>query len=297
MPDSVATQQPPVTSTADTVTAIPAVSPDSAAAETRVIVNALEKKTCQAAESPRYHDTPGLSTARVAYAEGIAPQPRAQLPGYDSGVMTMLIVLFLIITANCRHYSTFIKTFTQNLFSVRKRANVFDDNQTMSETRVLLSLIALVCVSEGILLFSAINFHDAGGLSMNVFSTIGAMTLLAVVYYVWQLLAYRTTGYMFSTRTGTRQWLKGFNASQSLLGLGLTVPAVLSLFNPGATPLLLYISLALYGAARIIFICKGFRIFYSNYGSILYFILYLCTLEIIPPVLCYRLASHIVVLH
>ncbi|WP_367617564.1 DUF4271 domain-containing protein, partial [uncultured Duncaniella sp.] len=31
-----------------------------------------------------------------------------------------------------------------------------------------------------------------------------------------------------------------------------------------------------------------FRLFYDNFGSLLYFILYLCTLEIVPLVLIYR---------
>ncbi|MDE6169760.1 MAG: DUF4271 domain-containing protein, partial [Duncaniella sp.] len=43
-----------------------------------------------------------------------------------------------------------------------------------------------------------------------------------------------------------------------------------------------------YFLTRILFICKGFRLFYDNFGSLLYFILYLCTLEIVPLVLIYR---------
>ena len=85
-------------------------------------------------------------TGKIPYTEGIAPIARRELPGYDSGVMTLLICLFLFITLNLRHYSTFLKTFAQNLFSVRKRANVFDERSTMSETRVLASLILLTCV-------------------------------------------------------------------------------------------------------------------------------------------------------
>jgi len=40
----------------------------------------------------------------------------------------------------------------------------------------------------------------------------------------------------------------------------------------------------LYLVARLIFIIKGIRIFYSNLTSIVYFILYLCAVEIVPVV-------------
>lgn len=263
-----------------------AAAPDSLHA----IVNALEQRTCHETDAPRILHLRNATLGRMAYTEGILPEPRPQLPGYDSGVMTLLIVLFLIITGNFRHYSTFIKTFAQDLFTVRRRANVFDESHTMSETRVLLSLITLVCVCEGTLLFSALTFHGA---TIGAFTGVLMMSLLAAGYYCLQNLAYRTVGFLFAASADTTQWLRGFNASQSLLGLGLTIPALLSLFNPGMAPLLLSISIFMYGAARIIFISKGFRIFYDNYSSLIYFILYLCTLEIIPPVILYRLASYI----
>ncbi|MDE6061420.1 MAG: DUF4271 domain-containing protein, partial [Duncaniella sp.] len=48
------------------------------------------------------------------------------------------------------------------------------------------------------------------------------------------------------------------------------------------------IAIICYVLVRLIFIFKGFRLFYDNFGSLLYFILYLCTLEIVPPVLLWR---------
>lgn len=229
----------------------------------------------------------------VPYTMGIPGQPRKQLPGYDSGVMTLLIGVFLLITVNFRHYSTFIKTFTQNLFSVRSRANAFDERSTVSETRVLVSLISLLCVCEGILLYDVMSIYHPLQ-TTRTFAAVGSLSLLAAVYYIWQLVAYNTAAYIFNTPQGRSLWIKGFNASQSLLGLTLAVPAVLSLFNPSLTPLLLSVSLVLYVMARLIFIFKGFRIFYKNSFSWLYFILYLCTLEIIPLILTYKAAIFII---
>ena len=275
----------------DTATVF-AEAADTVAAEAKVFRNALQQATCHEVDGPRVLHLRNATLGRVAYAEGVSPTPRPTLPGYDSGVTLLLIVLFLIISSNFRHYSTFIKTFAQDLFTVRRRANAFDENNTVSETRVLFSLISLVCVCEGILLFSSTSFMG-GGADGTPFAGVGWLSLLAGAYYAWQLAAYRTVGFLFANRTDTSQWMKGFNSSQALLGIGLVIPALLALFNPGLTPLLLSISLFLYGVARVIFICKGYRIFYENYTSLIYFILYLCTLEIIPPVILYRLASNI----
>ncbi|MCH5320108.1 MAG: DUF4271 domain-containing protein, partial [Paramuribaculum sp.] len=51
-----------------------------------------------------------------------------------------------------------------------------------------------------------------------------------------------------------------------------------------------YFAMVLYVLARIMFIVKGFRIFYTNSASIVYFILYLCSLEIVPVTIFFYLA-------
>ncbi len=59
--------------------------------------------------------------------------------------------------------------------------------------------------------------------------------------------------------------------------------------RPEWTTPMLWLSAAIYAASRAVFVVKGFKIFYHKLRSLLYFILYLCTLEIIPVLLIYRL--------
>ena len=225
-------------------------------------------------------------TGKVPYTEGISPISRRELPGYNSGVMTLLVAVFFFITFNIGHYSTFLKTFAHNLFSVRRRPNMFDDRSTMSETRVLVSLILLTCVSEGILSFTALT--TINDIKSDNFHSILILSGLALVYYLIQYVAYRMVGYIFTTKKRAQMWMKGFSSSQALLGLTICAPALFSLFVPSAQKTILIVSLLLYITARIIFISKGFRIFYHNLFSLVYFILYLCTLEIIPLILIYK---------
>lgn len=242
--------------------------------------------TCRESSAPwSLREQSACHIGHIPYTEGIAPVSRNPLPGYDSGIIAILIGVFFVIAINFRHYTTFLKTFTQNLFSVRQRANVFDEHSTTNETRVLVSLILLLCVCEGILLFTAIG---QWGIVIDNLTGVSAFIGLAAVFYLLQLIIYRTVGYTFTTNRRAIMWVKGFNASQSMLGITLVAPALLALFNPGYSVLILSVSAFLYVTARIIFIYKGFRIFYNNSLALIYFILYLCSLEIIPIILIYK---------
>lgn len=220
----------------------------------------------------------------VNYFNGIEGVPRPELLGYNSGVMSILLAVFLCIALTFHNHTTFLKTFTQDLWSVRKRSNVFEDH-TVSETQILASLIMLVCVCEGVVLFS---FFQPMGIPGGMFGSVSLMVGLAAVYYLWQLAAYSVTGYAFTDPVLAGRWIRGFNASQALLGLALAPPALWVAFNPGAWYWVGPVSVLLYLIARIIFICKGFRIFYDKFSSLVYFILYLCTLEIVPLVIIFR---------
>lgn len=240
---------------------------------------------CSEIESPCETVAVIHSSGRVPFTYGIPGIPRNALPGYDSGVVCMLLVTFLLITLNFRHRSTFIKSFAQDLLSVRRRSNVFEDH-TLSETGILLSLVILLCVSEGLLLFTA--FHPSVAFWGGVSGSVAVMMLLAGAFYLWQLGIYTVGGYVFADKVYGRQWVRGFNASQALLGLALAAPALAVTYRPGTWIWVAPLCIMLYLTSRIIFICKGFRIFYSNYFSLVYFIVYLCALEIVPLIVIVR---------
>lgn len=247
-------------------------------------------RTCPEQDAP----TSGLEMAmcrhsEVGFVSGIPGDPRPTLPGYDTGVMALLIGMFMVLAFSVSHYGTYVKTFRQNLLSVRRRANAFDDH-TINETGITVALMLLACLCEGILIyFGAREGGFAPGLAP--FLAIAMFWGVAVLLMIFQTVAYLATGYAFTDYQNTSQWVKGFMASQALLGLMLTVPALWLLFNPGAFGITIAVAAAMYLVARLIFIGKGFRIFYTNLFSLVYFILYLCTLEIVPLILLYHSAQ------
>lgn len=231
-----------------------------------------------------------MRQAPIPWLEGLAPEPRPSLPGYDSGVLCLLIGMFLVLAVNFRHYSTFFNSFFADLFSIRRREKNFSV-RTFSETGVLGSVIMVLCLSQGIIINSLLPDIPPLAFFSHEFLLIGILTLGSLLYYFWQLAAYFTVGAVFTDRVSARMWIKGFNASQSLLAMLIVIPAVLVLFNPSISTGVVIMWAVSYLITRVIFICKGFRLFYDNSGSLIYFILYLCSLEIVPPVLLYRLVS------
>ncbi|MCM1517326.1 MAG: DUF4271 domain-containing protein [Pseudoflavonifractor sp.] len=228
------------------------------------------------------------SGSYAGYVTGHVGIPRPYMPGYDSGVMCVVVGMLLLVAFNFKHWARFFKTIGNDLLSVRRRANVFDDN-TMSETRVLVVLIMLVCVCEAIFVYCAISIRATT--MQSIFPAIGILSLSAGVFYVAQLVVYSIVGSVFSDPTGCRQWVKGFNASQAFLGLFLLIPALIVLFYPGTSAWMLVIAATLYVVARLVFVCKGFKIFYRGVGSLVYLVIYLLAVEITPLAVLYRVAT------
>ncbi len=222
----------------------------------------------------------------AGYVTGMPTVERPILPGYDSGVLCLVIGMMLLVAFSFKHWTRFFKIFTQDLVSVRRRVNAFDD-RTMSETRILIALIIQLCVCQGILLFTTIDSGSTIG-QFSTFGTIGILSLFSSAYYLFQLSAYVVIGNVFTDKIGASQWLKGFNASQALLSLALLIPAMVVLFYPNASISMIVIAIILYIASRLMFVVKSFRIFYQGLGSLVYFILYLLAMEVVPIIFIYN---------
>ncbi len=238
-------------------------------------------------DAPHELEVEGLCTTVVSYTCGMPASARLELPGYNSGILSIVVCTMLLVVFSLHHYPRYFKSLTKNLWNVRTRTNVFDDSG-MNDVRTLGAMSIQAIVYEALLLLSVVMSGGAGYDS-------GATVMLAIVmlaltagYYLWQILAYRFIGFVFADKGRTEQWMQGFYSSQGILGFLLLIPALLGLFYPASIKIVALISILLYAIARIVFICKGFRIFYHNSFSLVYFILYLCSVEIIPLLFIYR---------
>lgn len=232
----------------------------------------------------------------ASWLSGLEGEEREAPIGADSGILSLvtgLLLMMMLIVHRCRKL---FGSLWQELLGMRRRANAFDD-RTSGESSALTLMAVQWSVCAGMLLYSALALGGSGSAPMAApRAPLAAMAMLvglAMAYYAAQLAAYWTLGYVFADPAGRRLYVQGFAASQSLLGFALLVPALVSIFYQGAAPAMVALAAGLYVLARIIFIIKGFRIFYRNFGSLLYFILYLCAVEILPLIFVCGLAEKI----
>ena len=214
-------------------------------------------------------------------------QPFVRSPLHDTPSMVLLLTGLLAV-ALCYHTGyKYIENFFYYMFSTRRRENLFEDH-TVNETSILAALIANTCIVEGFIIYLAVQLlvpSLSQSIQSHVFTHIGAFSAMAGGFYIIQWIVYRILGYTFTDSIGAKLWVDGFKASQSFLGLLLLPVLFLLMLYPSNGKMLLCVAAALYFSARLIFIYKGYRIFYSNLTSYLYFILYLCAVEIVPLVI------------
>lgn len=247
----------------------------------------------------RETDAPYSAADHLAYAShppawqsGVAGAERQVMLGSDSGVMAVVTGLLVLIGLSMRYLRRLFKAIPQDLFSVRRRANVFDEH-TANESRVVMLLLLQLFVSQGVLLYMWLGGPVAAGRALT--PTVLALAALSGAFYLFGLVGCITLGYVFTDSVNAGLLRRGLNASQIVLGLTLAIPTLFALFYPALTHAMLVVAAGLYVVLRLCYISKGFRIFYHNFPSLLYFILYLCTLEIIPVIIACILAREICV--
>jgi hypothetical protein len=202
-----------------------------------------------------------------------------------SWVLMLLLLLFMAVGVKAGKSRKYFQILVRDLTDTRRRNNIFDD--TVRETSFLIILNVLSLASLGVILF-----YGIGGLEMvakGADVTLGLLICIGVslAYGFLMWCTYWVSGVVFSDKTTTRIWVRGFAAAQALLGVALLPIALAMMFYPICCQELLFCAFSLFVISKIIFLCKGFRIFSHQPSSYLLFLYYLCTVELIPLIIVY----------
>ncbi len=219
--------------------------------------------------------------------EGIVPQVREAHYSHSTALTGLLMGVLVLAGLNSGGVIRALKSYRHDLWSVRRRPNVFDEEQSVgAPIAVILALVFIV--------FGGIAGYNFPSLPVAP-SFAGATASMAVtgVFFIFHYLAYSLTGYAFGSSSQRRRWVEGFLAAMAYAGLFMIIPGFLLVFRPEWHIECVTISLVVYLLAKLVFIIKGVRIFFLNFRSLLYFILYLCTLEIIPALAYYRICVYL----
>lgn len=223
-------------------------------------------------------------------------------PGHisDNGsslIILLLLIPFIVVAVKLKSSSRFVASLWHDLTSVRERSSLFDN--TVRETSLLFFLVILTVLAGGILLAASVPANNAVSLlNFPLFNSLPShlnrpvlCILLMGGYMLFSWCAYNIVGRVFETPNHTRLWVRGFAASMSLLGLIWLPCALICISRPEWTPILAIIAGVSFILAKITFIWKGFRIFFSKGASWMLFLYYLCSLEMVPVILLVAIAG------
>lgn len=216
-----------------------------------------------------------------------------------SWVFVELIIIFVAVCLKFKNNPRYLKALFKDVQDVRTRHNLFDN--TVKETTFLLLLNIMWIACAGVLLWKAIflmagqpnPFGGSFSIAWKPLPGIGICCGVAAAYVLLMDFAYFVVGRIFSDSRSTRMWLKGAGASIALEAFLFFPVSLVALCYPEWTEILLIIAAGVFLIGKILFIYKGFRIFFHQMSSWLLFLYYLCSLEIVPLILTYLSALFI----
>ena len=208
-----------------------------------------------------------------------------------SWVWLCLVVLFCAVALKFKNNARYLKAIVSDLTEVRVRQNAFDDTVKETSFLILLNILWVCCC--GVLLWKTVvlTAPELPEYSFSIPNRPGAgiavCTGMAGLYALLMNVAYWIIGYVFTDREHARLWIKGAGASQGLEVMLLLPLAAIALSYTPWTEIILEIADGVIILGKIIFIYKGFRIFFNQISSWMLFLYYLCSVEIVPLILTY----------
>lgn len=204
----------------------------------------------------------------------------------ESTIMMLIVVAFLLFASSYRRGRNYFLQFITRPLSVRTRENAFED-RTIKDTFILVSFLANTIISQGIILYYALVHFDAISAATTEIMTkqLGICIGASAVYFIFKLFFYKILCYTFGSPDSSRLTTEGFTSTQVILGFFLLPFATLITISGSNLSLFLILSAIVIILTQTIVILRSFKVFFHKIQDILYFISYLCAVEIVPYIL------------
>ena len=211
------------------------------------------------------------------------------------GFILFLICFFIIVSIISKR-NKFLLSMFSGLYRNKDRHNIFYEtltNETLNKFFLSFQTILLISI-----LFYCYAIHEYA-LSITtlteMFLFVGKTSLLLIAFLLYKYLTYSIIGAIFFRKETVILWNDDFFSLISLNGIFLFFPTLILFYVETAYKFCFYFML-FYLIFNLIFIFyKIYTLFFHRKQRLLYFILYLCTQEIIPLYLVYRGLVYLIV--
>lgn len=187
-----------------------------------------------------------------------------------------------------------IPSMLNKLFRGNKRNNLFNDtvsNEFISkiilsfQTTILFSVLVYCGVLYSTDLKTEIIDHS--------FPILAGIALIFIAYVICKFLLNFLVGFVFFDRENVIIWNDNFLSLISLSGLVIFVPVLLMFYVDTIFIYCLFFCLIYFLFVLFLTIYKIYEIFFRGKRLSLYFILYLCSLEMVPLFLAYKASIYL----
>lgn len=205
---------------------------------------------------------------------------RVDSPAVNSWLLGGMSLIFCLVCIRYKNNYKYFKALFTDLIDPRERAGFFDD--TIRENSFLILTNILNAASLGLIIYEIMSL-----INPNLSSTHSVyVALLAIaVYYCAMPFIYFISGNIFSDETKAKIWTKGFFITGAITSLPMFFASMTALFYPTAAMAILFCAALIYVIIRLLFIRKGFVLFYSSGASWILMGYYIVGMEIVPLLL------------
>nr|WP_321354292.1 DUF4271 domain-containing protein [uncultured Draconibacterium sp.] len=251
--------------------------------------NRTRKQNKQAVDSSDYivpRQQTEMHSSQLEQNALVLPNREREYPGHDW--LTIIIFVAIVIFASIRYsYAKYIQQLFLSLFNYATSTRMLND-KTYPVFHAAFRLEAIFYIIFPIFIFQCLNLfkYQNTSLTPQYLSLIFGGTLL---YFFGKKVIYLTLGLMFETQNETREYLFSYDNFNRSLSLVFLPVVILIQFAPLKTPVFIAISgLVILFIFNLILLRRGAIILLKKQFSLFYLFLYLCTLEILPLLLIYK---------
>ncbi len=216
----------------------------------------------------------------------VLPNREREYPGHDW--LTIIIFVAIALFASIRYsYAKYLKQLFLSLFNNATSIRMLND-KTYPVFHAAFRLEAIFYIIFPIFIFQCLNLfkYQNTSLTPTHLALIFGGTLL---YFLGKKVIYLTLGLMFETQNEIREYLFSYDNFNRSLSLVFLPVVILIQFAPLKTPVFIAVlGLVILFLFNLILLRRGTIILLKKQFSLFYLFLYLCTLEILPLLLIYK---------
>ncbi len=220
--------------------------------------------------------------------KGLKMHPREKNYAEGDWLTGVLFVAFLMLVSVRAGYSKYIGSLFQSLINYPTAFRMFrEKNYSILHGAFRLEVLYYIVLS--IFIFQVIVLVSADK-TLFTWLFFGKTQVAVIIYFLGKKLAYHALGSIFIDANDTREFL--FNMDNFNRGAGIVLLPIVALiaYYPAENPMIavflgVFTTLVFY----IMLLKRGVSILLKKQFPLIYLFLYLCTLEILPLLLIYKI--------